>query len=159
MVEPFGDAMNDRVLQRVVIENSRHQERGERGIATRRFLRLDADAREQRIAATEPQHLCRRTLRHENLLHDEPADHVTTFGRLRERGANGSARWEVLRRPRSHPFAIVGSDPRPSHFEDRRRYSGGGSVHRQDGQRQARDGQRQQKPEPEIGWRGRSRLF
>ena len=33
MVEPLGDAMDDGVLQRVVIENSRHQERGERGIA------------------------------------------------------------------------------------------------------------------------------
>src|SRR5271163_2309934 len=86
MVEPFSDTVDDGVLQRVVIENSRHQERGERGIATRRLLRLDADTRKQRVAATEPQYLCRRTLRHDNLLHDEPADHVTTLGRLREAG-------------------------------------------------------------------------
>src|ERR1700677_3405903 len=115
MVEPFSDAVNDGVLQRVVIENSRHQERGERGVATRRLLRLDTDPREQRIVAAEPQHLRRRTLRPDNLLYDEPAAHVTTVGPLREAGANRTAPWEVLRRPRIPPvrYRRVRSPPQP----------------------------------------------
>ena len=52
VIEPLGDAMNDRVLERIVIEDRRHEEGGERGIAPRGFFRLDADAREHRIVAT-----------------------------------------------------------------------------------------------------------
>jgi len=54
MRQPLGDAIGDRVLQRVVIENGGHQEGAERGVALDRLLRFDAHAREQRVAAAEP---------------------------------------------------------------------------------------------------------
>jgi hypothetical protein len=68
MVEPIGDAVDDRAFQRLVIEHCAGQERRQHRIVARGLLRFDANAREQRIVAAEADQPGRRLLRHSNLL-------------------------------------------------------------------------------------------
>ena len=64
MVEPVGDAVDDRAFQRLVIEHRAGQERRQHRIVARGVLRFDANAREQRIVVAEADHPGRRLLRH-----------------------------------------------------------------------------------------------
>jgi len=53
MVESRGDAMDDRPLQRLVMQHVGEQEAGEIRLAAHGVLRIRADAREQRVLALE----------------------------------------------------------------------------------------------------------
>jgi hypothetical protein len=46
MVQPVGDAVDDRALERLVIEHRAGQERRQNRIVARGVLRFDANARE-----------------------------------------------------------------------------------------------------------------
>ena len=116
MVEPRGDAMDDGALERLVVQDRRHQERRELRLAPRGLLRFGADAREQRIVAADADQMGDLALRHDNLLRVSRPTHATMFGRLREAGSGGgirSAPWEVLRRPRPDPRRVLHSIPEP----------------------------------------------
>ena len=53
MIEPLGDAMHDRILQRVVMQDGRIDEGRELGLAPDDLLGLAADARPDRIDLVE----------------------------------------------------------------------------------------------------------
>ena len=67
IVEPRRDPVGDRALERLMVEDRRHQEGGELGLAPHRLLRLLPDAGEQRIASGKPDDPGSQTLRHDEL--------------------------------------------------------------------------------------------
>ena len=67
VVETRRDAVGDRTLKTVMVEDVRHQERRELRLAPHRFFRFLPDAREQRIVASEPDNSGGQTLRHDEL--------------------------------------------------------------------------------------------
>ena len=89
VVEPRGDPMGDRLLQRLVIENRGGEHEREPRLPARGFLGLLPDAGEQRIIAGKPDDPGRKILRHWRLLTTKTARSISHRSRACE-GAGGN---------------------------------------------------------------------
>ena len=57
LVEPVGQALDDGVLEPVLVEDGAQHEAGDLWLAAHDFLGLDADLREHRVDIAEPDDL------------------------------------------------------------------------------------------------------